>query len=86
MSRLLRELKHIQETLQLLSVMSNDHRFDEVYKNDTEGGIRNMCDVLDRIELKGRQEGLQEGKIEAKKEIAISLAGRVELLPAFVLF
>lgn len=45
-----------------------------------------MCDVLDRIELKGRQEGLQEGKIEAKKEIAISLVGRVELLPAFVLF
>lgn len=42
-----------------------------------------MCDVLDRIELKGRQEGLregrqegrQEGELEAKKEMAVSLAG-----------
>lgn len=58
--------------------MSNDHRFDEVYKNDTEGGIRTMCDVLDRIELKGRLkgrlEGRQEGELEAKKEMAVSLA------------
>lgn len=72
------ELKHIQETLQLLSVMSNDQRFEEVYKNDTEGGIRTMCDVLDRIELKGRLkgrlEGRQEGELEAKKEMAVSLA------------
>lgn len=73
-----RDLKHIQETLQLLSVMSNDQRFEEAYNNDAEGGIRNMCDVLDRIELKGRQEGRiegrQEGELEAKKEMAVSLA------------
>lgn len=77
-----RNLKHIQETLQLLSVMSNDQRFEEAYNNDMEGGIRNMCDVLDRIELKGRQEGRregrqegrQEGELEAKKEMAVSLA------------
>ena len=66
-----RSLKHVQETLQLLSVMSNDHRFEEAYNNDTEGGIRNMCDVLDRIELKGHQ----KGELEAKKEMAVSLAG-----------
>lgn len=38
-----------------------------------------MCDVLDRIELKDRQEGLregrQEGELKAKKEMAVSLAG-----------
>lgn len=63
-------LKHVHETLQLLSVMSNDQRFEAVYQNDTEGGIRNMCDVLDRIEQKGRQ----EGELEGKKEMAVSLA------------
>lgn len=37
-----------------------------------------MCDVLDRIEQKGRKEGLQkgrqEGELEAKQEMAVSLA------------
>lgn len=59
-----RQLKHVQETLQLLSVMTNDHRFEEAYDMDGKGGIRNMCDVLDRIELKGRQEGILEGRQE----------------------
>lgn len=27
-----------------------------------------MCDVLDRIELKGRQEGRREGRQEGRKE------------------
>ena len=59
--------------------MSKDNRFEEAYKDDTKGGIHNMCDVLDRIELKGRREGRQEGRregeLKAKKEMALSLAG-----------
>lgn len=73
------DFKHIQETLQLLSAMSKDNRFEEAYKDDMKGGIHNMCDVLDRIELKGRREGRQEGRregeLKAKKEMALSLAG-----------
>lgn len=77
------QLKHVQETLQLLSVMTNDHRFEDVYSTDGKGGIRNMCDVLDRIELKGRQEGLLEGRQEGllegrqegQKEAAIGFYG-----------
>lgn len=65
-----RALTHVQETLQLLSVMSNDQRFEEAYNSDAEGGIHNMCDVLDRIELKGRQEGRQEGRKEGRAEQA----------------
>ena len=30
----LQDLTHVQETLQLLSIMTNDHRFEEVY-NET---------------------------------------------------
>lgn len=45
----------MKEVLQLLSVMTDDHRFEDIYneelKND-KGGLKTMCDVLDRIEEK----------------------------------
>ena len=63
-----REIKHVYETMQLLSVMTQDHRFEEAYNNSVEGGLQNMCEVLDRIENKGRQEGLQEGRREGLQE------------------
>ncbi len=52
------EITHVQETLQLLSVMTNDHRFEEIYneRNDMEGGLHNMCDVLDRAVNKGEDQ------------------------------
>ena len=66
-----RQIRHVQETLQLLSVMTNDHRFEDAYNGsytgDRKGGPRTMCEVLDRVENKGRQ--------EAKREIARSLEG-----------
>ena len=56
------ELKHIQETLQLLSVMTGDHRFEDAYNdNNTERRPCNMCDVLDRIENRGIEKGIQAG-------------------------
>lgn len=64
-----REIRHVQETLQLLSVMTRDYRFEEAYHDGKEGGLRNMCDVLDRVELKGRQ----EGEMKKAREMACSL-------------
>ena len=32
-----------------------------------------MCEVLDRIENKGREEGIKEGELKATREIALSL-------------
>ena len=58
------EIKHVQETMQLLSVMTQDHRFEEAYNDSVEGGIHNMCDVLDRVESKGRAEGRAQGRAE----------------------
>ena len=62
------EIKHVQETMQLLSVMTQDHRFEEAYNDSVEGGIRNMCDVLDRVENKGRIEGREEGRAEGRAQ------------------
>ena len=62
------EIKHVEETMQLLSVMTQDYRFEEAYNDSEEGGIRNMCDVLDRVENKGRIEGREEGWAKGKEE------------------
>lgn len=32
-----------------------------------------MCEVLDRIENKGREEGIKEGELKATREISLSL-------------
>lgn len=63
------EIKHVQETLQLLSVMSGDHRFEDVYNENKEGGPHNMCDVLDRVE----QRGVEQGEMKRAKETALNL-------------
>ena len=34
-----------------------------------------MCEVLDKIETRGIEKGLQEGELKAKREMARSLAG-----------
>ena len=68
-----REIRHVQETLQLLSIMTGDHRFEEAYHNSKEGGSHTMCEVLDRIENKGREEGIKEGELKATREISLSL-------------
>ena len=61
----LQDLAHVQETLQLLSVMTNDHRFEEVYNEASDaqkGEMRNMCEILDKIENRGIAKGNAEGK------------------------
>ena len=59
------DLTHVQETLQLLSIMTNDNRFEEAYNTNTagqKGGPRNMCDVLDKVENRGIAKGKAEGE------------------------
>lgn len=68
------ELTHVQETLQLLSIMTNDNRFEEAYNTTTDskkGGARNMCEVLDKVENRGIAKGKVEGEIEGKNQMAL---------------
>jgi len=54
----------VQETLQLLSIMTNDRRFEDAYNTSTDdrkGGPRNMCDVLDKVESRGIEKGIAKG-------------------------
>jgi len=72
----MQEMKYAKELLQLLSVMTQDHRFEESYNMDGKGAPKYMCEVLDRIEDKGiakgraegRAEGIVEGRVEGRAE------------------
>ena len=73
------ELKHIQETLQLLSVMTGDHRYEEAYNNfrETERRPNNMSEFLDSIEqrgyLHGTQDGVKRGRAEREAQIILNM-------------
>lgn len=55
-------IRHIYSVLQLLKVMEKDDRFEMVAKsNEREGGIRNMCDVIDRYIKEGEEKGIAIG-------------------------
>ena len=59
-------IRHVEATLQLLSVMTNDRRFEEVISDgQPEGGVRSMCDVLEKVEKRGINKGIDIGREEA---------------------
>ena len=55
-----RPIRHVRETLHMLSVLTGDNRFEEV-NNEGQEGVRTMCEVLDRAEKRGEQRGLEQG-------------------------
>ena len=63
-------LKHVEAVLQLLSVMTQDTRFEDVLKweKGPEGGVHNMCEVLDRVEAIGMEKGEIKGAIRIYRE------------------
>lgn len=58
-----------------LSGLDDDHRFEGAFSNDSEGDPKTMCDVLDRVEKRGKAEGENLILILMQKLFA---AGRVE--------
>lgn len=67
-------IKHVDSVLKLMSAISGDDRFEQVVNERLKGErkVKNMCEVLDRVEnrgvLRGRKEGLKEGRKEGIKE------------------
>ena len=59
--------------------MTGDHRFEDAWKDGKKGGPCNMCDVLDRIENRGIQQGIQQGEnLLAQLIQKLFALGRVE--------
>ena len=67
------EIRHVDEVLKLLQVMTGDRRYEKIFRKKKEG-VHSMCDVAERLEQMGiakgikigRNEGKTEGKIEGK--------------------
>jgi len=56
-------IEHVDELLMLMSAMTKDYRFEETI-NEVKGKEHvTMCEVLDRVEAKGREEGIKEGTV-----------------------
>lgn len=70
-------IKHVDEVLKLLSVMTGDNRYEEIllYKGK---GVTNMCDVAERLENKGRTEGRSEGQNDLVKAIQFLREGKTD--------
>ena len=64
-----RQMRHVREVLNLMSAMTKDTRFAKVAAESEKGDEpKTMCEVLDRVENKGKEEGKKEGKKEGRKE------------------
>lgn len=57
-------IKHVNDTLKLMSVLTGDSRFEDAIPELSKKGDVSMCDVLDRVENKGREEGITQGRAE----------------------
>ena len=66
-------IEHVDGLLMLMSAMKKDYRFEETI-NEVKGKENlTMCEVLDRVEARGREEGIKEGIKEGTVNILISL-------------
>ena len=83
-------MKHIDAVLKLMSVLTQDDRFEEM-QNGAQGEVKTMCEVLDNAISKGRIEGRAEGKaegiqamVESCQELGVSAeAVKMQLVKKF---
>ena len=61
-------IKHIDELLTLMSVMTGDKRFEDSINEANEKEARYMCEVLDIIENRGIEKGLEQGLEKGLKQ------------------
>jgi hypothetical protein len=61
------EIRHVDEVLKLLSVMTGDRNY-ELEIDETEGGRVSMCTVAQNLLNMGRNEGLSQGRNEGLNE------------------
>ena len=57
------EFRHTDAVLKFLDIFTSDERFSEAAESARKNGeeVRNMCDVLDRVENRGLEKGLEKG-------------------------
>ena len=59
------EIRHIDEVLKLLRVMTGDERCQAIFQK--ERGVHSMCDVAERLEKMGMEKGMEQGVKQGRK-------------------
>ena len=56
-------IKHVDEVLKMMKALTGNKSFEEILNNPEikEGGISNMCEVMDRIEVRAEARGIEQG-------------------------
>lgn len=60
-------MKHVDAVLKTMSVLTGDNRFVEV-QNEAKGGLKSMCEAMDRAENRGVEKGII-ALVETLKEL-----------------
>ena len=60
------EIRHVDEVLKLLQVMTGDERYQMIFNRKK--GVHSMCDVAERLEKMGIEKGLKQGIGEGIKQ------------------
>ena len=60
------KFQHVDELLKMMAAITHDDRFVEAMEG---GKPRDMCELLDRVEEKGRQEGVDATRVESIKTL-----------------
>jgi hypothetical protein len=55
-------IKHVDAVLKLMTVLTQDSRFEDVQKKAEKGSVVNMCEVMDKAEARGRAKAWDEIK------------------------
>ncbi len=55
-------MRHVDEVLKLMTVLTGDSRFEEVLNEPGKGDVKKMCEVLDRVEARGKAIGEKSGR------------------------
>ena len=76
---------HIEELLMLMSAMTGDKRFEEIIDEANAKEVVNMCEVLDIVEARGIEKGIERGReegIEKGREEGADLISRLNTILA----
>jgi len=63
------QLKHVYETMQLMSALTGDKRYEEAYDNSAKGEIKTMSDAMTWRENRGLERGRAEGEEKGENSI-----------------
>lgn len=69
-----RTIRHVDEVLKLLAVMSGDHRYENLLApTESKKEVTTMCSVAQRLEDQGIKKGIEKGIEKGRTELLVSL-------------